>query len=86
MKIQRQLLYAKSIAFLLMIIPLLLVTEGIWVSAISAEEDFFETLQLNQFKERVEAPDFSLPLIGGGEAKLSDYKGNVIFLNFWTTW
>ena len=46
----------------------------------------FEALQIRRFDEPVEVPDFSLPLIGGEEAKLSDYKGKIVFLNFWATW
>jgi peroxiredoxin len=30
------------------------------------------------------APDFSLPQQGGGEWKLSDHRGKVIVMNFWT--
>ena len=59
---------------------------GIFIPTVSAEEDLFKALQASQFPERVEAPEFTLPLIEGGEAKLSDYKGKVIFLNFWATW
>ena len=49
-------------------------------------KDVFDALQIRRFDEPVEVPDFSLPLIGGGEAKLSDYKGKLVFLNFWATW
>lgn len=32
------------------------------------------------------APDFSLPLLGGGEIELSDLRGKVGVLCFWTSW
>jgi len=51
-----------------------------------AEENIFERLQINRLPEPKEAPSFSLTSVDGKQEKLSDYKGNVIFLNFWTTW
>ena len=35
---------------------------------------------------RVMAPDFSLPDTSGTIHKLSDYRGKVVIINFWTTW
>ncbi len=32
------------------------------------------------------APDFAIKDQGGKEIKLSDYRGKVVFLNFWATW
>ncbi len=37
-------------------------------------------------EERVKAYDFTLTDQYGTEHKLSDYEGQVIFLNFWATW
>ncbi len=33
-----------------------------------------------------QAPDFSLPNLDDQPIKLSDYRGKVVFLNFWATW
>src|SRR5262245_61519597 len=32
------------------------------------------------------APDFTLKDKNGKEVKLSDYRGDLVFLNFWATW
>ena len=33
-----------------------------------------------------EAPDFQLPDLNDKQLRLSDYRGKVVFLNFWATW
>ena len=37
-------------------------------------------------KRQVDPKNFTLPLLSGGTASLSAYKGKVVFLNFWATW
>jgi len=37
-------------------------------------------------KEGMTAPDFEFVMMDGTTAKLSDYRGQVILLNFWATW
>ncbi len=32
------------------------------------------------------APDFELSTLNGGNVKPSNYKGKIVFLNFWATW
>lgn len=32
------------------------------------------------------APDFTLPLLRGGEISLADQKGKLLFINIWATW
>lgn len=32
------------------------------------------------------APDFTLPLLGGGELALAKQKGHIVILEFWATW
>ncbi|MCC6170399.1 MAG: TlpA family protein disulfide reductase [Gammaproteobacteria bacterium] len=32
------------------------------------------------------APDFTLPALGGSKLSLSQYRGQVVMINFWATW
>lgn len=37
-------------------------------------------------REGFTAPDFTLDLLGGGEAALSDQRGQVVMVNLWASW
>jgi len=37
-------------------------------------------------KQHGPAPDFNLPLIDGGQLRLSSYRGKIVLLDFWATW
>lgn len=39
-----------------------------------------------QSLNRVEAPEFVLENLSGKRVKLSDFRGRVVLINFWTTW
>lgn len=47
----------------------------------AATQDKTKTLQVGD-----DAPDFVLTDLEGNKHKLSDYKGQGVFLNFWGTW
>ena len=36
--------------------------------------------------EKFVAPEFTPSSLSGGKVKLSDYRGKVVFINFWATW
>ncbi len=45
-----------------------------------------ENLLLDMPQKRVRALDFQAKLLDGTTIKLSEYAGQVVFLNFWATW
>jgi peroxiredoxin len=47
---------------------------------------FWQSRKTPPVEEGDMAPNFTLPVLGGGEASLADYKGKVVLLNIWATW
>ena len=43
-------------------------------------------LSIATAKDLIEAPDFTLKDLDNKEVTLSDYKGKVVFIDFWATW
>ncbi len=43
-------------------------------------------LQIQTPTQKLQAMDFTVTDINGKQVKLSDYRGKVVFLNFWATW
>jgi len=46
----------------------------------------FERAGIQAANEGIEPVDFTLPLLNGTNITLSQFKGKVVFLNFWATW
>ncbi|GBU28046.1 thiol-disulfide oxidoreductase ResA [Treponema sp. R8-4-B8] len=46
----------------------------------------FEGTKIQVVSEGIDPIDFNLPLLDGTKISLSQFKGKVIFLNFWATW
>ncbi len=47
---------------------------------------YYESTVPAPVTEGSRAPDFSLPLLNGGTARLSSYRGKVVLINVWATW
>jgi peroxiredoxin len=51
-----------------------------------SEEDLFSKIKISPIKGDKKAPDFSSKDLTGKKVELGQFKGKVIFLNFWATW
>ena len=49
-------------------------------------ERAFTDANIRILNQRADPINFTLPLLNGGSAALSAYRGNVVILNFWATW
>ena len=52
----------------------------------AARADAFNDLDLLRPGRAVAAADFTVPDLAGKPLRLRDFKGKVVFLNFWATW
>jgi peroxiredoxin len=50
------------------------------------EDDLFSRIRINPIKGNKRVPDFSLKDLTGKKVEIKQYKGKIIFLNFWATW
>ena len=51
-----------------------------------ADTDLFEAAQLERLPRAVPLPVVSLPDMEGKQVSLRSLKGQVVLMNFWTTW
>ena len=72
---------------LLLVLALLLFSSGpLHAQTTRAAVDYKAVPKLEEMKDRTAAPDFSLPGPDGKQRSLKDYRGKIVFLNFWATW
>ena len=51
-----------------------------------AGRDLFKRLAIEKLEKVVQAPDFTLEDLSGKRLSLKDFRGKIVFLNFWATW
>jgi len=74
---------------LLISLALVTVAAGFYLIFLRNNQSPTEVQEIRpDFSSRVgnPAPDFTLPSLVGNPVRLSNYRGKVVFLNFWATW
>ena len=64
---------------------------GFWLAAgictvQGADLAHFQAVGLVRFATDADLPDVSLPDVQGKDVPLRSFRGQVVLLNFWTTW
>ncbi len=72
-------LISLSVLFLFLLLVLDFPAEG-------GGEDLYTKIRVSQMKGGKSAPDFSLPDLQGRKIGLRQFRGKIVFLNFWATW
>lgn len=65
-----------------MTIPLILLLSLVTDKDIKS---LYDKMGVTAVEER-EAPDFRLPGLSGDTLSLADFRGKIVFLNFWASW
>jgi cytochrome oxidase Cu insertion factor (SCO1/SenC/PrrC family) len=53
---------------------------------VASVERLMKSMGFARLAEKVKAPDFALENLEGNTVRLSDHRGKVVMVNFWTTW
>lgn len=81
-----------AVSIIVLILPfagLILSREGLphrQEAPTTAEDDLLKKLNIEKFDKRTPATNFTLKDLQGRLVILKDFKGKVVFLNFWATW
>jgi peroxiredoxin len=65
---------------------LVVMLAGIAILAVAFGVVWLQSSKYEPLRVGMPAPEFSLPDIEGKTRRLSEYRGKVVFLNFWATW
>lgn len=64
----------------------LLLVAGLPSSGSSQSIDLFKVLDIQKVTPPMEAPEFTTEMLDGKKVSLQDFRGKVVFLNFWASW
>jgi peroxiredoxin len=53
---------------------------------LAADKELFDKVNVTRVEKDIDAPNFSLKSLDGEQTSLKEFRGKVVFLNFWATW
>ena len=53
---------------------------------IASVRDLMASMKISRIMGKVKAPNFKLKELGGKIVQLTDHRGKLVLINFWTTW
>jgi peroxiredoxin len=65
---------------------IILISFNLSLSLERRREEFFLKIGIQPTKDDTKAPNFYLEDLKGGKMELKNFKGKIVFLNFWATW
>lgn len=77
--------FPRRLLLLLLIIPALLSTASSYAWA-QSKINYKVIPNLEAMKDQAPTPDFTLPNLDSKKISLKDFRGKLVFLNFWATW
>lgn len=89
MKKNRKNFWIVSIGFALLFsigLALLFLNSNIFSNRAKGDTPSSEAFGFIRFDDKIKAPSFVLKDLGGNEVRLDDFRGKIVFLNFWATW
>jgi len=72
--------------FLLCAALLIFIPQQINAQVSQETANLLRNAKIQVLNQRADPQDFTLPLLNGGNAALSNYKSKIVILNFWATW
>jgi len=71
----------------LLLLTLLLWSGQAWSQSTGSQEINYKLVpNLEPLNDGAPTPDFTLPNLAGKKLSLKDFRGKLVFLNFWATW
>ena len=68
------------------ILPVLMLLLFLPIFSYAEDGELFDRINVTKMEREIDAVDFTVQSLGGNSYSLRDFRGKVVFLNFWATW